>query len=360
MRFNRKLVLADGTVFFGNGFGSNKEVATEVIFYTGTTGYQDVLTNPAYAYQTVVMTYPMIGNYGISSDDYQSAIGGASALIVKEYCEVPSNWRSIKSLDDFLKERNITGLCDVDTRALTIKLREEGTMRGIIVDKNVSDEEAVAKLNSVVAITDHVKRVSPTESYKIPVKKKKFRIALISFGAKVEGLINELVNRDCEVIVLPYNTTATDVNTLSPDGIMLGNGPGNPEDLKEVIPVIQTLQTKYPIFAVCLGHQLLALANGATVSKMKFGHHGENIPVKDVTTERTLITAQNHGYQVDGGTLAKTDLELTHYAINDETVQGIKHQKYPAFGVQFLPEMHIGPQDSKYLFDQFVDSLGGK
>jgi len=359
MNFNRKLVLADGTVFLGNGFGSNKEVTCEVIFNTGMTGYQEVLTNPSYYSQIVVMTYPMIGNYGISSDDYQSSISGASALIVKECCEVPSNWQSIKSLDDFLKEKNIPGLCDVDTRALTLKIRTDGTMKGIILDSNIPDSEAIAKLNSAPTITDQVNQVSPTESYKIPVKNKKFRVVLISFGAKVEGLINELVNRDCEVIVVAYNTSAEDIEALSPDGVMLGNGPGNPADLPEVLPVIENLQAKYPIFAVGLGHQLFALANRATTSKMKFGHHGENIPVKDVVTGRTLITSQNHSYQVDADSLIGTNLESTHYSINDDTVQGVGHTIYPAFAVQFLPEVHTGPADSQYLFDHFVESLGG-
>ena len=359
MDFNRKLVLADGTVFLGNGFGSNKEVVCDIIFHTGMTGYQEILTDPSYYEQIVVMTYPMIGNYGISSDDYQTSVGGASALIVKEYCEVPSNWRSIKSLDEFLKERDISGLCDVDTRALTIKIRNNGTTRGIIVDTNVTDEDAVAKLNSAPTINDHVKRVSPTESYKIPVKNKKFRIVIMTFGAKVEGLINELVNRDCEVIVVPYNVSAADISSLSPDGIILGNGPGSPSAIPEVLPVIKELQAKYPLFGVSLGHQLFALANGATISKMKFGHHGRNFPVKDIATNRTLITSQNHLYQVEKSSLEGADLELTHFAINDDTTEGIKHKKYPAFSVQFLPETHVGPQDSKDLFDQFVESLRG-
>ena len=355
MNFNRKLVLADGTVFPGNGFGSPEEVVCEVIFNTGMTGYQEVLTDPAYYNQMVVMTYPMIGNYGINNDDYESH--GASALIVKEYCEVPSNWRSVKSLDEFLKERNTPGLCDVDTRALTIKIREEGIVRGIIVDADVSDEDAIAKLNAAPIIKDHVKQVSPKELYKVPALNKKFRVVFMAFGA-TEGMINELVKRHCEVIVVPYHATFEDIDALSPDGVVLSNGPGNPEDISEVLPTIRELQVKYPLFGVSLGHQLLALANGATVSKMKFGHHGGNIPVKDIASGRTLITFQNHDYAIDANSLTATDLELTHYAINDDTVQGVKHTKYPAFAVQFLPEVHVGPQDSEYLFDQFIESLG--
>ena len=357
MNFNRKLVLADGTVFPGNGFGANEEVFGEVIFSTGMTGYQEILTDPTYYSQMVVMTYPMIGNYGMTQEDCESSNYGATALIVKEYCEVPSNWRSVKTLNEFLKERNISGICDVDTRALTIKLREAGTMKGIIVDNNVTDTDAIAKLNLAPTITDHVKQTVSEESYKASVENKKFRVVLMAFGAKEERVRHELTTRDCEVIVVPYHTSAEVIDALKPDGIVLGSGPGNPVATPEVLPVIKELQVKYPLFGINLGHQLLALANGATTSKMKFGHHGGNIPVKDLATGRTLITSQSHDYQVDTDSLAGTELELTHYAINDDTICGIKHKQYPAFSVQFLPEMHVGPQDSKYLFDQFVASF---
>ena len=362
MNFNRKLVLADGTVFPGNGFGSNEEVIAEVIFYTGMTGYQDVLTNPAYYGQMVVMTYPMIGNYGMSRADCEWPFCSTSALIVKEYCEVPSNWQSVKTLDEFLKEKYTPGLCDVDTRALTIKIREEGVIRGIIVDSDVSDEDAIAKLNTIPAISHHVETVSEGIGlYKLPVSdgNKKYHVVFMNFGVESDRIFNELGKRKCEVTVVPYYTTFEEINKLNPDGVVLGNGPGNPEDISEVLPVIRELQVKYPLFGVCLGHQLFALANGATTSKMKFGHHGENIPVKDIVTGRTLITAQNHNYQVDANSLTGTDLELTHYTINDDTVQGVEHRNYPAFTVQFLPEKHVGPQDSQYLFDQFVESFGG-
>lgn len=356
MNFNRKLVLADGTVFLGNGFGSNEEVICEVMFNTGMTGYQEILTDPSYYNQMVVMTYPIIGNYGINNDDNESLNYGASALIVKEYCEVPSNWRTTKSLDQFLKERNTPGLCDVDTRALTIKIREEGAVKGIIVDYHVSNDEAIAKLNAAPTVIDHVEQVSVKEPYKVSALNKKFRVVFIAFGAK-QGIINELVERDCEVIVVPYNTSAEEINALRPDGVVLSNGPGNPEDIPEVLPVIRELQVKYPLFGVCLGHQLFALANGATTSKMKFGHHGGNVPVKDIETGRTHITSQNHGYQVNTNSLAGTDLKLTHYAINDDTVEGVKHKKYPAFTVQYHPESNPGPRDSKYLFDKFIENM---
>jgi len=362
MNTDRKLVLADGTVFLGTGFGSNAQVIAEVIFFTGMTGYQEVLTDPSYNNQIVVMTYPMIGNYGISNENSQLtkniAPTGAAALIVKEHCETPSNWSSAKSLDEFLKEKNIPGLCNVDTRALTIKIRETGTIKGIIIDANIPDADAIAKLNSAPTGNDNAKRIVPKESYKVATENKKFRIVLLSFGAKMDKLIEELVNRGCEIIVASYDVSTGDISSLNPDGIVLGNGSGNPADLSEVLPTIKELQTKYPLLGVCLGHQLFALANDATTSKMKFGHHGDNVPVKDITTGRTLITSQNHNYQVDADSLTETDLELTHYAINDNTVQGVKHKLHPAFSVQFLPEAHVGPQESKYLFDQFIESLG--
>ena len=359
MNYNRKLVLADKTVFFGNGFGSKDEATAELIFHTGMTGYQEILTDPAYYKQMVVMTYPLIGNYGISRTDCESPYNGASALIVKEYCQVPSNWQKALSLDEFLKEREIPGLCDVDTRALTIKLRSAGTMKGIIVDTNVTDADAIAKLNSAPTIHDHAKQVSLQEAYKVLAPNKKFRIVLMTFGAK-EGMINEFIKRDCEIIVVPFYTSAQEIEALNPDGIVLGNGPGNPEDIPEVLPVIKELQVRYPLFGACLGHQLFALANGATTSKMKVGHHSGNIPVKIIATGQTLITAQNHCYQVDANSLTGTDLALTHYAINGDTVCGVKHKKYPAFTVQYHPEVHAGSQDSKYLFDQFIESFSNK
>ena len=356
MKYNRKLVLADGTVFPGNSFGSTKTVIAEVVFNTGMTGYQETLTDPSYYNQMVVMTYPMIGNSGINSDDYESSNYGAQALIVKEYCEVPSNWKSAKTIDEFLKERQTPGLCDVDTRALTIKIREGGAIRGIITDYDVPDADAIAQLNATPIVTDHVKQVTSTDIYKIEVAHKKFRIVLMSFGAK-DGIIDELLKRDCEVIVIPYNTTVEIIDSFNPDGILLSNGPGNPADIPEVLPVIRKLQAKYPLFGICLGHQLFALANGATTSKMKFGHRGANIPVKDIATGKIHMTSQNHSYQVNLDSLKNTDLELTHYAINDDTVEGVKHQKYPAFTVQYHPEANPGPHDSKYLFDQFLETL---
>ena len=359
MKKGRKLILSDGTVFFGKGFGSDKEVVAEVIFHTGMTGYEKILTDGAYKEQAVVMTYPMIGNYGISQDDCDIPAKGASALIVKEYCEIPSNWQSITTLDEFMQERNIVGLCEIDTRALTLKIREAGTMKGIILDSHITDADAIAKLNTTLASNDQVKRISPSEVYKISAPNKKFRVVLITLGAEIEGIINELKTRDCDILVVPYSATAEAITKLNPNGIIIGNGPGNPNDISEMLPMIKEIQVKFPIFAIGLGFQILALANGATATKMKFGHHGANVPVKDVATGRTLITSQNHEFQVNSDSIAGAGLELTHFAINDNTVQGVKHESLPVFGVQFMPEIHTGPEDSQCLFDNFVENLGG-
>ena len=353
--YNRKLVLADGTVFLGTSFGCDASVVAEVVFNTGMTGYQEILSDPSYFGQMVVMTYPLIGNYGINDQDFESFAPAASALIVKEYCEVPSNWRTRKTLDEYLKQKKIPGLFNVDTRALTIKIREHGSIRAIIVNLEVSDEEALSKLNAIPVLNRHVEYVSTKIMYTAPGEK--YRIVLVDFGVK-KGIIRELTARGCEVIVVPFNTTAEEISNLNPDGVMLSNGPGDPKDVTEAIPMIQEIQTKYPIFGICLGHQLFALANGADTKKMKFGHHGCNHPVKDLTTNKVHITSQNHGYQVDQDSIKKTELEVTHIALNDQTVEGLQHKKYKAFTVQYHPEACPGPDDSSYLFDRFMNLLG--
>jgi len=344
VNFSRKLVLVDGTVFLGNGFGSNEEIMCEVVFQTTKTGYLDVLTDSDNYNQIVVMTNSIIADDNISHDN--STFQGASALIVNKYC---------KNLDKFLKEKNVPALCDVDTNALTKKTREDGVMYGIIVDVDVSDDTALIKL-SAPHIPTHVKQISPKKSYKISVENKRFRVAFIACTAK-KRIINELIARDCEVIVFPYNSTIEEIETSQPDGVVLSNGPGDPLDLPELPPVIRALQKKYPLFGICLGHQLFAIANGAQTSKMKFGHRGEDVLVKDIATGKNLITVQNHGYHVDANSLEGTDLEVTQYAIDDGSIEGLKHKRYPAFTVQYHPEAHQEPRDTNYLFDQFMEIL---
>ena len=355
---NRKLVLADGTVFWGMAFGDPKSVVADIVFNTGMTGYQEVLSDPSYYGQMVVMTYPLVGNYGINDQDFESFAPGAQALIVKEYCKVPSNWRSRLTLDEFLQQKQISGLSNVDTRALTIKIREQGSTRAIIVDSEVSDEEALALLEATPPLDRHVEAVSTKFTYTAPGAG--YRIVLVDFGVK-KGIIRELTGRGCEVIVVPYNVTATEIMNLNPDGVLLSNGPGNPQELTKVIAMIQEIQKSYPIFGICLGHQLFALANGADIIKMKVGHHGGNQPVKDLSTGKVHITSQNHGYQVDQNTLDMAMLEVTQVALNDHSVEGLRHKKYNAFTVQYHPEARPGPDDTNYLFDQFIENLkGGK
>lgn len=352
--YNRKLVLADGTVFKGTAFGDTGSVVAEVVFNTGMTGYQEILSDPSYFGQMVVMTYPLIGNYGINDQDFESFAPGASALIVKEYCEVPSNWRSRKTLDEYLKQKGIAGICDVDTRALTIKIREHGSIQAMIVDASMSDEEALEILKATPAMKRHVEHVSTKITYTAPGAGN--RIVLVDFGVK-KGIIQNLTARGCEVIVVPFNTTAEEISHLNPDGVMLSNGPGDPKDVTEALPMIRDIQAKFPVFGICLGHQLFALANGADTEKMKFGHHGCNQPVKDLLTNKVHITSQNHGYQVEAGSVAATDMEITHLALNDQSVEGLRHTKFNAFTVQYHPEANPGPDDAAYLFDRFMANI---
>lgn len=351
--YDRKLVLADGAVFRGTGFGGTDSVVADVVFTTGMTGYQEVVSDPSYYGQMVVMTYPLIGNYGINDGDFEDFMPAVSALIVKEHCTAPSNWRSRKSLDEYLKQSGIPGLCNVDTRALTIHIREKGEIRAIIVDSSVSNEDALAKLSETPLLRRHVTQVSTQIIYRAPGEK--HRIVLMDFGVK-RGIVQDLTRRGCEVIVAPFDTTAETINNLNPDGIMLSNGPGDPKDVPEAIETIKQVQVRYPIFGIGLGHQLFALANGADTKKMKFGHNGGK-PVKDLQTGKTHITSQNHVYQVDENSLAGTDLELTHRALNDKSVEGVRHKKYNAFTVQFHPEACPGPSDAAYIFDRFIENL---
>jgi len=345
MSDNRKLVLADGTVFLGKSLGSDKELVCEVVFQTAKTGYQDVLTDPDNYNQIVVMTH--LGSDYANNQDAGDILQGASALIVAEHC---------KFLDAFLKEKDIPALYGVNTEVLAEKIRKDGVMYGILSDADVPDEDALIRLTSTPYVTNHVRQVSPKKPYTVAVANKKFTIALIAFTAK-KGIINEFTTRGCEVIVLPYNTSAEEIEVLQPDGIMLSSGPGDPVDLPELFPVIRTLQAKYPLFGICLGHQLFALANGASTSKMKYGHRGEAILVKDIATEKILATFQNHGYHVDADSLEDTNLEMTQYAIDDGSIEGLRHKKYPAFTVQYHPEVHSELQNFNYLFDQFLEAI---
>jgi len=312
------------------------------------------LSDPSYCGQIVTMTHPLIGNYGISRDDFEAMGPAIHGLVVREVEHVPSNWRAQYTLDQLLKEYGIPGISGIDTRMLTRKIRHAGTMKGVITTSDAPVEELAERLGAYQLLTDQVPRVSTKSIFTIPGRGE--RIVLIDFGSK-SGILRELTKRGCDVIVVPHDTTAEQIRRLHPDGIQLSNGPGDPKNVMHAVKTISQLIGEYPIFGICLGHQLLALACGADTAKMKFGHRGGNHPVKDLRTNRCYITSQNHGYTVREDSLAGTGLQVTHINNNDGTIEGLRHEKYPAFSVQYHPEAAPGPIDSGYLFDEFLDMI---
>ncbi|MDP4171577.1 MAG: carbamoyl phosphate synthase small subunit [Bacillota bacterium] len=350
----KQLILEDGTVFIGQGFGSENHTIGEVVFNTGMTGYQEILSDPSYCGQIVTLTYPLIGNYGINRDDFESINPAIKGFIVKENAEFPSNWRSQFTIDEYFRIKKIPGISGIDTRKLTRIIRQHGTLKGAICSIEEDAGAVIEHLRSSSLATDQVFQVSTKNPYPSPGRGK--RVVVVDFGMK-HGILRELNQRNCDVIVVPYNACAEEILHLSPDGIMLTNGPGDPKDVPEAIEMIKGILGKVPLFGICLGHQLFALACGADTSKMKFGHRGSNHPVKDLRTGKIAITSQNHGYTVESNSLTNTDLEITHIALNDGTVEGLKHKKYAAFTVQYHPEASPGPEDAGYLFDQFLSMM---
>lgn len=350
----RQLVLEDGTTFVGEAFGSLETRQGEVVFNTGMTGYQEILSDPSYAEQMVTMTYPLIGNYGINRDDFESIQPSISGLIVKEFCEHPTNFRNEETLDSFLKANDIPGLAGIDTRKLTKRIRTHGTMKGVLAPADSSSLELVDSLNERRPNHQLVKTVSTGKPYVVPGRG--HRIVLVDLGMK-HGILRELTKRNCHVTVVPYYYSAENILRLKPDGIMLTNGPGDPKHVPESIDMVKQLIGKIPVFGICLGHQLISLACGADTEKLKFGHRGSNHPVKDLQINKTYMTSQNHGYAVTKESLNNTDLELTQVALNDGTVEGVQHRKYPVFSAQYHPESSPGPDDTNYLFDQFITMI---
>ncbi len=347
----KQLILEDGTIFIGKGFGGDTETIGEVVFNTGMTGYQEILSDPSYCGQIVTLTYPLIGNYGINRDDFESINPAVKGLIVKEAADLPSNWRSEYTLDEYLELKRIPGIAGIDTRKLTRIIRQHGTLKGAICGIEKNPSEIVEQLQRTTLPINQVKQVSTKNAYPGPGRGK--RVVLVDFGMK-HGILRELNQRDCDVIVVPYHATADEILQLSPDGIMLSNGPGNPKDVPEAIDMVKGILGRVPLFGICLGHQLFALACGANTEKMKFGHRGSNHPVKDLATGKIAITSQNHGYTVETDSIKETKLSITHIAINDGTIEGLKHQDYQAFTVQYHPEASPGPEDANSLFDQFL------
>ena len=349
------LILEDGTVFTGVSIGSVREVISEIVFNTSMTGYLEVLTDPSYAGQAVVMTYPLIGNYGICREDMESVKPWPDGYIVRELSRMPSNFRSEDTIQHFLEENDIPGICGIDTRALTKILREKGTMNGMITTKEYQDlSEPIARMKEY-CVTGVVKATTTKETYVLPGEGKK--VALLDLGAK-RNIARSLNERGCQVTVYPADTPAEEILASNPDGIMLSNGPGDPAENVEIIREIRKLyESNVPIFAICLGHQLMALATGASTYKLKYGHRGGNHPVKDLETGRVYISSQNHGYAVDAESLDPNVAKPAFVNVNDGTNEGLKYVGKNIFTVQYHPEACPGPQDSSYLFDRFLKMM---
>ncbi|MGI8908004.1 MAG: glutamine-hydrolyzing carbamoyl-phosphate synthase small subunit [Candidatus Sumerlaeaceae bacterium] len=377
------LVLEDGTVFRGRSFGAPGEVIAEIIFHTGMTGYQEVLTDPSYRGQMVVMTYPLIGNYGINALDEESPRPQVSGFIIKELSKVASNWRSEEGLSDYLARFGIPGIEGIDTRAAVLHLRQQGAMRAVISTERHDVKKLVAACKAAPTMEGQslVYDVSAPETFKFatdprvtklntslgiglerngaqaggnpqpPIADKRYHVVAYDFGVK-QNILNLLAEQNFEVTVVPAKTGAAEVMALKPDGVFLSNGPGDPAALPEIVDNVKQLLGKVPMFGICLGHQLLGLANGARTYKLKFGHHGANHPVKDLLTQRVEITSQNHGFCVDAATLPKS-ASITHVNLNDGTVEGFEDEQKKYFAVQYHPEAAPGPHDSSYLFDRF-------
>lgn len=349
------LVLENGRIFKGKPFGAKGEAVGEIVFTTGMTGYLETLTDPSYYGQIVVQTFPLIGNYGVIPSDFESPSPHVKAYIVREWCQVPSNFRSEGELDIFLSTHNIVGVYGIDTRELTKIIREAGVMNAKITPQLDNIEKIMAEIKNY-KIIDAVPTVGCREILTSKGSTGGYKVVLWDFGAK-ENIRRELLKRGCEVIIMPPNTSAKKILELRPDGVMLSNGPGDPAENKGIIKELSGLsKSGIPIFGICLGHQLLALAQGAETAKLKYGHRGANQPVKDLRTGRVYITSQNHGYAVMADSLPD-QAEMSFLNANDGTCEGIKYFNMPAFSVQFHPEASAGPLDTNYLFDQFIDLI---
>jgi carbamoyl-phosphate synthase small subunit len=350
------LYLEDGNSFVAESFAHIPEspILSEVVFNTSMQGYQEVITDPSYCDQSIVMTFPLIGNYGVNHDDSESITPHLKALIIRECCDTPSNFRSRQSLQQFLTINRIVGVHKLDTRKLTKLIREKGTMKSLISAQNLSSSQ-LDELFKKDLPTNQIEKVSTKTISHFPSNGGR-RVVLVDYGYK-KNILESLLKRGCDVIVVPFNTSFEKIKEFNPQGILLSNGPGDPESIIEVLPTIRKLQDLYPIFSICMGHEIFALANGAKVEKMKFGHRGGNHPVKDFALNRVYITAQNHGYCVSSESIEGTELEITQVNLNDNTIEGLKHKTRPAFSVQYHPEASPGPNDTKHLFDEFIKAL---
>ncbi len=351
----RLLILEDGSVYEGVGFGGDNFKIGELIFQTGMSGYQEVISDMSYYGQIVMMTYPSIGNVGINRDDFESMNPQLFGFIVKEYCEYPSNFRSEMTIDEYMKLKDIPGIADVDTRAITRKIRDKGVMKAAMANEGADIEKIIEKLRESEAPTDGVKQVSAIKPYAIP-NRGGYKVVLLDLGAKY-ALIRELNARGCDIVAMPYNANIDDIMALKPDGVIISSGPGIPGYIEETVESVRKLSEKIAIFGIGLGNQVIAKAFGGKVEAMKFGHHGNSTPIVNLAKNKVEFTAQNHRFHVDEKSLEKTGLVVTHRALNDGSVEGFQHKTLPVMGVQFNPEAAPGADDTMYVFDRFVEML---
>ncbi len=351
-----KLVLETGEEYLGDSIGHDLDHVYslgELVFNTSMTGYQEIISDPSYCDQIVVMTYPLIGNYGVNKDDFESLSPALKGLVVRECNDSGSNWRNEYSLPEFLKRFKIPGIAGIDTREITKKLRSKGVMKAMLVPEHYPAHNIQLILSQALP-TDQIPKVSIKHPIHFPGEGK--RIILMDFGYK-KNILRSLLLRNCDVVVVPWNASLDLIQSYRPQGILLSNGPGNPKDVPEVLPVIRELQKLYPMFSICMGHQLFALANGADTEKLKFGHRGANHPVKDLSLGKVFMSSQNHGYSVTNSSINNTELLVTQININDNTVEGLKHKSLPAFSVQYHPEACPGPEDTGWLFEDFLKTI---
>ena len=356
-KYDRKLILEDGSEYYGYGFGADCERVLEVVFNTSMVGYQEIVSDPSYTYQGVVMTYPLIGNYGVNDFDDETWHPSIGGLIVGEYNDEPSNFRCSGTLSSKLSMYGIPALSGVDTRELARSIRSRGSRLGIITTPDVSAAEGLRRIEETGIGNDAVSTVSTQRIWRSPAENARFRVAAIDCGMKL-NIVRSLNARGIDVTVFPYDTTAETVMKYSPDGLFLSNGPGDPQDVTSVIGLVRELKGKLPIFGICLGHQMISLACGAETYKLKFGHRGGNHGVFDRESGRSFIVAQNHGYAVDGDSLIFKGMEMVYINLNDMSVEGMKHRSLPLFSVQFHPEACAGPEDTNMLFDKFIEMMG--
>ncbi|MCR4586733.1 MAG: glutamine-hydrolyzing carbamoyl-phosphate synthase small subunit [Lachnospiraceae bacterium] len=353
MKAERRLILEDGTAYTGAAFGGSRTAVSEIVFNTSMAGYQEIVSDPSYTDQAIVMSYPLIGNYGVADEDFESRIISPSAFIVRDINDNPSNFRWAKTLPELLEESNVPGLSGVDTRKLVRSIRDHGSRRCVITDEEMSAEEGIKLIADTPVPHDAVKRSSCRKRWYSRTSNPLYNIVAIDCGMK-SNIVRMLNKNRCNVTVVPYNTGYEDILALKPDGVFVSNGPGDPEDVTEVIDTLKMLRGKTVLFGICLGHQLIALSYGAKTYKLKFGHRGGNHPVRDLRNGKIEITSQNHSYAVDEKSLEGTGLAVSHVNILDGTVEGLCSEEDGVMSVQYHPESAPGPQDSAYLFSQFT------